>query len=361
MPASKKTITTRKSGKSPSKLIGHRQTKKPRAKQTYKLQKHQTQRTNTQTRKRKEVLEIPASDIEQLLVERIARNESELRVPRKALFIPEIIYSSTPGLRELAYTNGISAGRMIHERSDKTMNALLATLEQAGLGKVLQHMFENTGVITARPNVLEPNIKERIHSYEAGILAGFLGASTSQPINVSETHCIYDGNEMCQFKITGLVKYEENNNYSKSEQVLESIVKGIRNKNHNGYVSEEYYLSYMLPLTNMPISEEVSKLMYLAGKSISSGKAQLNDDTMGLIKESFGLRSVKMQHQAKSKLPKSITVEYSALNSNSQFLSFSQAFMHGLIDGLGKVQASSHVELGRGNNYILFIQLNPVK
>lgn len=307
------------------------------------------------------VTEIPAIDIEQLLVNRISRNESELRIPRKALFIPEIMYASSTNLRELAFSNGLSAGRMMYESSDKTMNALLTILEQAGLGQVLYHLFENTGVITAKPNINEPNIKERIHTYEAGMISGFLGASAHHNMNVYETHCIYNGNEMCQFKITELPSQAPANRNMDSSQLLDSIIGGIRNKNHNGHVSEEYFLLYSLPLTVPPISEGMSKVMYLAAKSMSASPTWLSEDNMKLIEESFGLRSVKLVKEHKGKIPKSIVVEYAHLGSSSQFLSLSQSFLHGLVDGMKNVKATSYVELGSKNNYILYIQLNPVK
>ncbi len=360
MQKSKDTKIIKKPGSHSSKVSLNNLKKRANSTATHTPNKKTPKHATKHVRSSK-VTEIPAIDVEQVLINRISRNESERKVPRKALFIPEIMYASSTNLRELAFSNGISAGRMMHESSDKTMNALLTILEQAGLGQVLYHLFENTGVITAKPSIVEPNIKARVHTYEAGIIAGFLGAFAHHGMNVSETHCIYDGNEMCQFKISELPDSMPINRNIDSRELLDSVIRGIRNRNHNGYVSEEYFLLYSFPLTMPPISEGMSKLMYLAAKSMSADLAWFSEDNLKLIKESFGLRSVKLLHRQKGNAPNSIVVEYEHLGSNSQFLSISQSFLHGLVDGMKNASATSHIELGSKNNYILYIQLNPVK
>ncbi len=304
--------------------------------------------------------EIVPRDLEQILVDRLSQNKSELKISRKALFIPEIIYSSTPSLKELAHSNGFSIGRLLYERSDKTMNSLLFTLEQAGLGKVLYHSSDNFATITAKPKIPEPNVKEMIHIYESGIISGFVAAATNLVLNVQETHCVYNGNEMCRFMIQGMEPYNSNEATMDPQDMLEAISKSILSKGTDSKISEEYYLSYVMPLTNPPICDEISRIMYIAGKNMAAKATPINKDTMDIIKTSFGLKEAKVVGRNRHG-PTRLMVEYASLNSNSQFLYLSQSFLHGLLDSNKNTYVSSTLEVGKHSNYILYISVNPIK
>lgn len=308
----------------------------------------------------KERQDIGPLDLEQILVDRLSQNKSELKISRKALFIPEIIYSSTPSLKELAHSNGFSLGRLLYERSDKTMDSLLFTLEQAGMGKVLYHSSDNSATITAKPKIPEPNVKENVHIYESGIISGFIAAATNLVMNVTETHCVYNGNEMCRFVIHGMEEYNQNDASIDPQEMLEAISKSIFSKVPDSKISEEYYLSYMTPLTSSPLCDEVSRIMYVAGKSLASRSVPINKNLMEMIKISFGLKNAKVIGRNKFG-PTRLMIEYAPLNSNSQFLSISQSFLHGLLDNRKNVQVSSAVGMGKRSNYILYISVNSIK
>ncbi len=348
-----KAKTSSKISKQTKKAAVHPHKHRPERKQIIK-----THRKHGAKRSRKEKVEIPANDLEQILVERLSRSEAEFKVPRNALFMPEIIYASTQSLRELAYANGFSVGRMLYEKSDKTIHSLLGTMEQAGMGKMLYHIFEESAVITAKPKSRGSNIGRMIHNYEAGIISGFMSASSGQAMDAIETHCISNGNERCIFKVRIAGAPDSDYQQMSPQEVIGSMLKGMETS-VNGYVSEEYYLSYMLPLTNPPISEEVAKLMYLAGKSLSEAHRPWGLATASMIKSSFGLKKARIVMS--NDVPKTVILEYGQLNSNAQFLSFSQSFIHGLVDGLSKMHTTSRLELGPNNNYILYISFTNIK
>ena len=132
-----------------------------------------------------------------LLIRKMLESESG---EERQLLMQDLIYNISGDLRKLAYESGFGLGEEIYESSDRTLGALERTLENAGFGKVLYRPFESHGTITTykvRPK--GKALDAEIHSFESGLIAGYLSAHTKRPIYVRELKCTYNGSNFCQF------------------------------------------------------------------------------------------------------------------------------------------------------------------
>ncbi|MGC8586670.1 MAG: V4R domain-containing protein [Candidatus Micrarchaeia archaeon] len=288
------------------------------------------------------------NDIEEILASRIIDDKNI--VNGGATIIPEILYNASPKLRNVAYRSGFSTGSIIYNRRGKDADTLLELLEKAGMGKVLYYPFEDRAIITT-PQRKTQNMGKKIHAYEAGMIAGYLSSALRMPIDVEETHCVYNGNSFCQFVARPLpsVGQEEPIQYD-SESVVPSLASAIYNGQESA--SESYCVLSMLPLAGSAAGE-ISKIFYMAGKEIARIGALSNSSAEAAIWKIASSIGVQAQLLRSGKRPSEIKIVYSPISSMAPIVKIYSSLFAGFVKGAFNASAKLSMRLSRDNRYVV--------
>ena len=300
-------------------------------------------------------------DIEEILASSITEDNST--VAGNALLIPEILYNATPTLRSIAYKSGFSTGSIIYQKSGKNADTLLDVLEKAGLGKVLYYPFEDRVIITTQPRKAQ-NLGKMIHTYESGMIAGYLSSALGTPVNVEETHCVYNGNSFCQFVARPLSGSMEPRAAAKedTDAVIPEIASSIYNsEDGNTKGSEAYYVLSMLPLAS-GAAKEVSKIFYIAGREIAEMAVSSGVPIESILQRIASSIGVSMQVVRKyRKMPSLINVRYSPVSSMEPMVSISSSLLAGFSKGAFGADTKFKRRLSGSNEYIVSMLLGKGK
>lgn len=291
-----------------------------------------------------------ASDMEGVLIEELINGNGYSNMQR--LFAHVGMYNSTEAMRLLSQRHGLSVGREIYRRAGSSdIFPLLKVLENAGLGSILYTPVRDTVIIkcTAR----EPQItkgKIPLHSFEAGMISGYLSAHNSNAINTRETHCIYAGDSFCQFVSEGDYMRMGKALLSVND-AIETIEKGMKRstKPLEGD-SLNYLILAMLPVLREPAAEEASRLFFLAGKRLGADEMEEDPkESMRKIANFFGIEKIDF---AKAKGGLSASIKYNDYNSIGGFLEISTKAFIGFLSKRFKSRVRIKEEALR-HNYIV--------
>lgn len=150
----------------------------------------------------------PVLNYNELLITKVLSGEGKKTDPILAEFLYSI-YSLSPAMGELSYRYGISIGRLLYRMGTKKqrhkilyrnehMGDLLHFLEAAGLGKATFHPTTH-GTIIRMYRERKLNSGHKTHFFEAGLIAGFLGAAGTSIPYVKELVCTSEGGEFCEY------------------------------------------------------------------------------------------------------------------------------------------------------------------
>ena len=145
--------------------------------------------------------------IEEALLSGIIEGHSKARIPEDAMLFNSIMSNLTPSLQSLSRSSGIYAGRHLYSiiRSKKHY-----TWHEEALADLVK-FFENAGYSGITYNVFPDKINMRMHdrsheyvgmnthSFEAGLISGFLTAARRQHASVDELECSNNGAAYCRF------------------------------------------------------------------------------------------------------------------------------------------------------------------
>ncbi len=346
--------------KKPYARAPKRQTKKGPTRKVKANRQVTRQATKPRTAQRREVYKLLEStystnDLEDLL------SKSLITAEGSAFFagmpIQDILYSVTPTMKSMAYKYGFSIGKNLHKMA-AGKNILPEVLEKAGFGKVVYYPFEDSVVITsAQSHIKETAMKENIHSLSSGIIAGYLTAATGKEIKTTETRCVYNGSENCQFvaKQPG----EEVENFGSAHNI-DAIAEAISNSTELPVsMREEYYMLTAMPLMKEPVLQEASKLLYLAGKKMGSHvNASDGKDTLVRMAKNFGVKQTRVT-MGENGAATSISLEYGQNVSTRPFVELSTSLISGLANSLYNSKAEVGRKLGKSRNYIVNLRLSP--
>lgn len=277
--------------------------------------------------------------------------------PELRLFLPTLIYNSTESMKELSYNYGFSIGKELFLKSGKDgIDPLLKLLENSGIGRTLYMPVIDTAVIKSSTKVPhEINAMNNLHSYEAGIISGYLSGHTSGTILTIETHCMYNGAPFCQF-VSNPGDFRPTNTYKFTlDQTLSTMIDSIRiSETRMGGKAQSYMMLCLLPILKKPLLYESSKLMFLAGKRYS--ESARNEDFRQSLKKFASFFDIQDMKIKASRKEVSVALKYNTYNSMEGFIELStKAFI-----GFLSKHFNSVVKLKEGkfnNNYAITLSV----
>ncbi len=232
-------------------------------------------------------------------------------------FPHHIIYNSTDEMRRFSYRYGFSVGKEIYRRTEGAdSDALLKVLECAGIGKILYTPFDDGAVIRGSGARVKHGARcLPMHSYESGIISGYLSAHSSRPVFTKETHCIYAGDGFCQF-----AAHEWESGIDETRPKLFETIDAVSSslRHIEGRKSGAYLLLSLVPVIKEPMLGESEKLMFLFGKRLAADRSP--EEGIQEICKMFGMGRVAV---ARRDSGISVSIRYNGYNSTSGFLGLS--------------------------------------
>jgi predicted hydrocarbon binding protein len=295
-------------------------------------------------------------DLEDLLIGEMTRGEDAHPEPK--LLLPTLIYNSTDSMKRLAYGYGFSVGKELFLTAGREgITPLLRVIENAGIGRTLYMPVIDTVVIKSATRIKHSiNAQNNIHSYEAGMISGYLSGYTSSAIFTIETHCMYNGAPFCQFVSNSENIRGPSNSKFTLHKTIETITEAINaSEKQLGGKEQNYMLLCLLPILKKPLLEESSRLMFIAGKryaELTSGGGEL-ERNLERLAFFFDIREMKI---AKSKSETSVVLKYNAYNSMEGYLELStKAFIGFLSKRFNSVVRLREGRLGSGYSITLSV------
>ena len=291
-----------------------------------------------------------APDTEGLLVRSIINPSRELR---DGIVIEDMIYSLTPKLARTAYNFGYSIGIDIFANSRKGENTLIPVLGRLGFRNIVYQPFRDALVIkSGSRNHNVRKVGAKIHSFEAGIIAGYLSAHSGEIINTIEKECIYNGDSVCRF-VSNTGRAVENNSNPSLEDVIDSIAVNIHEIKFSDRSEVAYHMLPLIPMTKQPLRSEIAKIFYLIGIELSQRYGK--DETEALLENMaryFGTSSGSVKITPKTA---ELQLTYSYHNSNSAFVELSTAMARGFIKGKTSKEPNVYINVDKNKNYVVDI------
>ena len=307
--------------------------------------------------KRKVIVKKPAQhqisqapDTEGLLVGSLLNPSRELR---DGIVIEDLIYSLTPKLARTAYRFGYSIGMDIFANSSKEQNMLVPVLGRLGFRNIVYQPFRDALVIkSGSRNHTVRKVDAKIHSFEAGIIAGYLSAHSGELINTTEKECIYNGDQACRFVSNTGRAFGSNSNPS-LEDVIDTIAANMHEIKFSDRSEVAYHMLPLMPMTKQPLRNEVVKIFYLIGLELSQryGKDEA-EALLENIARYFGTSKGPTKISTKTA---EVQLRYSYHNSNSAFVELSTAMVRGFIRGKTSKEPNVYINIDKNKNYVVDI------
>ncbi len=287
------------------------------------------------------------SDFEDIIAMNMAKKQ-DAKMPKSALMAMEALYSSSAGLERLIYKHGFSLGKNIYAKSNGTIDALLAVLENGGLENVLYYPFNDSFVITAKSSNAK-NLHRKMHVYESGLIAGYLSSATELPIQVKEIECEYNGDGRCRF-----VSYVGAQNEEEAESLdFEKIVSNISEiAKVEGSISPSYFASAILPVANHASAGPLSNFFYIAGSKLA------NSLKLEEIAKLAGASSVKVA-KAYRNIPRLVKVRYAPESSMGLYVDAATAALKGYIKQRYGYELEAKRRIMKDNSYMVELHAKP--
>ena len=313
--------------------------------------KAERDRPGRKARRHAQKLSTPSPDLEDLLINMIIRCSTKAS---NGTDIENLIYSTTPSMSELGYGFGFSVGRSLTLKIGSN-SGFPSVLDKIGLHDCLYYPSEKKVIITSRPRqeYKRPHMGQNIHVYESGVISGYLSTHTGIQISTTERRCIYNGSTECQFISTPFSSkqsFQGSGIHGAAYAIAYALKEGRYKK-----LNEEYYriLAY-LPLTDSTISEQILKVMVMAGEKLGALSPNAHIPALvSNIANYFGVKDAKTDRKGIKSI---IKLRYESYNSMQAFVAVPAALLSGFALSAGM---KSHVDFStaKDKSYTTIIEI----
>lgn len=307
---------------------------------------------------------------EDAVILNILNNSEQPTVSNEAFLFTSTLSSLTPEMQRLYYKAGMSIGRALYRSAsngkvytvpEEPVPDLVRFFEKAGNEKITYDAFPDKVAVNIYGRK-SPNLGARIHSFEAGIIAGFLSAANRMLINVAETSCSASGSEFCRFT-TNPAKRMDTGVSPSLDGLAEYIPEHLSeaHKEIDGARVAMAYYSLLIPSLLAPeYSEQIKRIAEHIGYSMSaklfnSLNAKPNSKkAMDSIASTIRLLNLG-DPSIKSLRPFDMLISFDALASKRGFVDISMAFVNGMLANSVKSDLTA-TERNRNGSYVIEIK-----
>lgn len=287
---------------------------------------------------------------EEVVLRNIVNNSKKNNVADEAFLMSSTLSSLSGGMKELHYRSGFSIGKALYKINNTKKNYMFPEESVADLVGFFESVGHRYIMYSAYPGSIElkmhdkkvPGMGTNIHSFEAGIISGYLSTAERRYVNVVEESCVNDEGQYCKFSTN--YKGEDLAFNGGNEHTLEKLVDHMAEKiksshgklNPKSGISNDYYLLSSSLLLDKEYLESIKSIASYMGKSLGAklfspnGKAASSRTAANEIE-----KTIKMLNLGNAKVmgtkPLHISVSFDRLTSKREFVDVSLSFINGLL------------------------------
>lgn len=282
-----------------------------------------------------------------------------------------ILLSLTKSTKTLGYSFGVEAGKELYKIVSQSKNyywyeesipELISFLEKA-TGDPVSYQFVHNGLRIRLHSKNAPDLGTNIHSFEAGIMSGFVTVASHQPVKMCETACTSNGSDYCEFlSVEEEPKEKEVEMEEAVSRFAEHVAAAIKSMpTQDAGVPLGYHALIMQPLLDSKYIEALNNISSYMGLKVA--ESLFDDKRPGVSKIRDYLSKSAMLLNLGAPRLKSISKQPN-LNmdfvfrpeiSKKEYVEMSLAFINGMISKASRPKVSFEMR-GKGGSYILSVK-----
>jgi predicted hydrocarbon binding protein len=280
--------------------------------------------------------------------ELLAKNigSSANSVSRFNLMFAQALSNMTPSIRKVTVAEGELLGSMIYSQCARkevwphSAEDLARFLERAGYRQVTYKPLPLRFTLTLLHSPFE-RLGSNMHSFETGIINGFIDASGGRYSNLFEVECSMNSGGSCTFEHRfGPQDREGIDGLSIVNLLSESIYSAVLDRKREPIAFDSIY-SMMLydSLLSKSYYDEIIRIAHYIGTRVGAFSAPLVGRSTARA-SSFLERTITLLSFGAVSIKKSKTIEadiaFNHINSESNFVALVGAFASGIMKGWGR-------------------------
>ncbi len=308
----------------------------------------------------REMAEPSYPSLEELSYERaLAKSVLDHDLPLEgedAVTLAAAMSSLTTSLKKLSYNYGLTLGRSVYRIFEgrrhyrwygDSIQDIVLFFERLGFDYMLYRILTDSVEVSVYRKGRQ-GLGCNIHSFDAGVLAGFLGAARGEFVRVTEVSCCNNGSDCCRFTTaagTGDPFCTE----------IGRIAALFRSERSEGRIRPEYQMLITEPLMRPGYSGQVAAIFsHLGGEAASGlpeGKMTAKAaQRAALVMERFGLGALGYAPK-----PRKLEILLDGAKAKKEFVDISISFLNGMMGGrLGG--ARPQLTKGRNGSYKVIVK-----
>lgn len=289
---------------------------------------------------------------EEALIKNIVDGSKKDLVPESAITFASSIAALTPSMKRISYNHGQSVGRELYSLLFarrgyrwymESVADLVTFFEMAGYRNVMYKILtDRIEIIIHKED--HYNMGCTLHSFEAGIIGGFMSAASGNRTIATELSCCNNNGRYCNFST--FLFGEDKSAGIKDIVKFASVQMGDMTRS----ICPEYQLLAMQPLMDKTYSGEVSLLLEQLGRlvseSIKSADPKIKEreklERASHICASFGLGDM-----AYTLKPAKVEVAFNGVRAKKEFVDISVRFLCGILDATTKKSWTAEVNYSK--------------
>ena len=282
---------------------------------------------------------------EETLLEDIIRGSTG-GVSRQVFALTGALASLTPKLRDVYFSHGFRVGRILHKsakhiagNATTMLPMLVEFLGNAGYSKI---SYKPRGGSYEFEIADAPRMKlgVNMHSFEAGIISGFMSEEYRRITTFTESKCRSNGSDSCTFA-EGMGMGEKRLDSDEWIREFSDYVIGSMDNERHGPINYEYYYLASESLLHNEYAKGISDIAYVAGSGLGR---RLKEEHEGIgddartrrLKELIALLNFG-NITIKRSAPMSLRMEFDRLMAKKDMIALASNFMNGMLNAyLGK-------------------------
>jgi len=287
------------------------------------------------------------SSLNEVLLHNILKGDDTQKVSEEALLILQAPTSITNNMRDLSFREGFSIGKVLYgicayynpkSWYEEYILELARFFEKAGYGGTTYTIFPDK--IAFEIYGKELNLGANMHSFEAGVLSGFITSARGSYTHLQEIDCRCNGAKSCSFS-TLLQPSDRLQPQPKTTELMQNLAAhinsvAIEKKGPTPSFSDYYYALLLHNLLARQYVQSFKSVFSFLGESMLKQKRQSSKP----INAAYIEKVLKLLHLGDPRIesirPIKAKIIFNRLSSKRDLVELSVDFLGGLLGELSK-------------------------
>jgi predicted hydrocarbon binding protein len=302
---------------------------------------------------------------EETVIKNIVGSGKGGNVADEALLMSSTLSSLSGSMREMQYKKGFSSGRALFKMMSATKRYtfpeeavadLVEFFQAAGRKHVTYDAFPDSVTIRIHGSGPSPEVGASLHTFEAGIISGFLSSAEHHLVNVTESSCINNNGNYCRFTTNAPEEARrDEDSPSIIDRLAAHVASEVSTKGKANFIKDGYYLLESSALFDKSSIEPVKSIASYFGRSVAEHLPANNARARSVAM----LNAIRLLNLGNPKLvasrPLHMKLSFEGSSSREELVGVSLAFINGMLSNSMKKDAVA-VERNSHGSYIVDIR-----